>query len=121
MRKPIFISLITLLLILALVACGNNAPKGEDSADSNGAEQIQDSGTQAATAVGAEEDSRSSGYDAIKPEEVPADYPADLLPLSNDDNDKTIAVYTTADGATFALKIATTRTAKEVVEEYAGL
>ena len=53
--------------------------------------------------------------------EVPAEYPSELLPLSDDDSDKIMAIYTADDSSIFDFKIATTRSAKEVVEEYAAL
>jgi hypothetical protein len=119
MKKLVLICALLLSSAIVLTACGSSAPKAGNTAANDSTEQTQDS-TEAVQAASTG-NSQGSGYDDIKSKDIPAEYPSDKLPLSKESSDKIMKVYTSTDGSTFDFKIATTRTAKEVIEEYAGL
>lgn len=119
MKKLALICALLLASAIVLTACGGSAPKAGSTSANVGTEQTQDSAEAIQTTV--TENSQSSGYDDIKSKDIPAEYPSDKLPLLKESSDKIMKVYTSTDGSTFDFKIATTRTAKEVIEEYAGL
>jgi|GEM_PF-3725757 len=112
MKKLIFVLVLLLSSAILLTACGDSAPDDGGAAAKSSAEAVQTTNA---------ESPQGSGYNAIKPADVPADYPSDKLPLSKESSDKIMKVNISSDGSAFDFKIATTRTAEEVIEEYAGL
>lgn len=112
MKKILLFCVLLLSSAILLAACGGSTPEAGGTAAESSAEAVQTTNT---------ESPQGSGYNTIKPADVPADYPSDKLPLSKESGDKLMKVYTSSDGSAFDFKIATTRTAKEVIEEYAGL
>ncbi|MPM17778.1 hypothetical protein SDC9_64177 [bioreactor metagenome] len=113
MKKLIFIGILTLSMIFALTACKGN--ESEEAVTPDSAATVP----QDTSLAPADKASTGKPYYAISAVEVPPEYPTELLPLSDDDSDKIMIVYTADDSSVFDYKIATTRSAKEVVEDYA--
>lgn len=113
MKKQIIVGILVLSMIFALTACKGNEPEEAGLPDS-ATEQ------QGSLAAPIEEEEDGVTYDTITGAEIPPEYPSELLPLSDDDSDKIIIVYTADESAVFDFKIVTTRSAKEVVEDYAN-
>lgn len=116
MNRLFLAGVIALCIIFALTACSGKTAQSTDLPSESAAKTAPSS-----EPLPEEEDPSDSDYAVIETQEIPAGYPSDMLPLSDDNSDKIITIYTDEEGTLFDFKIVTTRSAKEVVEEYAAM
>jgi len=127
MKRLFLAGVIALCIIFALTACSGKTAQSTDLPSEDApktapsSEPLPEEEDPESAGLPVEEDPSDSDYAVIETQEIPAGYPSDMLPLSDDNSDKIITIYTDEEGTLFDFKIVTTRSAKEVVEEYAAM
>lgn len=104
LKKTISLAVIAFLLV-TFAGCGNEKTSTDDK--NNNAESS--------------ETTAKITYNTIKTVDIPAAYPHNKFPLSQNSEDKIIKVHDASDGTLFDLKIVSTRSAKEIVNEYTNI
>jgi len=119
MRKIISVTLAVVFLCSLLAGCGGD--KADDVSAKADAAAPADPTAKAASPAPASANSGKQTYENVKTVDIPAAYPAADFPLSKASEDKIIEVNSFSDGVSFDIKLLSTRSAKEIIEEYAKL
>lgn len=119
MKKIISVTLAVVFVCSLLAGCGGD--KADDASAKAGAATPADPTAKVASPAPASANSGKQTYENVQTVDIPAAYPAAGFPLSKASEDKVIKVNSFSDGVSFDIKILSTRSAKEIIEEYAKL
>lgn len=122
MRKIISVTLAVIFLCSLLAGCaGEKAADGASTKADSAAPAGPTAKTSSPSPTPASASSGKQTYENVKTIDVPAAYPSANFPLSKASEDKVIEINSYSDGVSFDIKIISTRSAKEIIEEYAKL